>query len=202
MPAVTATITIILFRPEILARIRQQFAHDESIAIFDATDAPPPVHVVEATAAMLLLVERTFAEDPAGIDFLERFREASPTTEIRMFTEAMGGVPTVLEQPASHPSHLGLRATSQPLRHMPGRRARRVNMPPETTAIVNGVMVQLVNISEHGVQVLSPEILKPGEHVHARLPDTPRRRAVVVWSMFEMLRDTRRPGYRAGLAFA
>jgi hypothetical protein len=192
---------MIVFRPEILARLRQHFQQDESIAIFDASEAPPPVHVIEATAGMLLLVERTFAEDPAGMDFLERFREASPTTEIRVFTEAVGGLPTALEQPPTHPSHIGLRAASQPLRHTPGRRARRVNMPPETTAIVNGVMVRLVNISEHGAQVLSPEILKPGEHVHARLPDTPRRRAVVVWSMFEMLRETQRPGYRAGLAF-
>ena len=202
MPAVTATISLIVFRPEILARLRQQFEQDDSIAIFDASETAPPVHVVEATAGMLLLVERTFAEDPTGIDFLERFREASSTTEIRVFTEAVGGLPTLLDQPPSHPSHLAVRAASQPLRHTPGRRARRVNVPPETTAIVNGVMVKLVNISEHGAQVLSPEILKPGEHVHARLPDAPRRRAIVVWSMFEMLRDTHRPGYRAGLVFA
>jgi hypothetical protein len=193
---------LILVRPDTLPRVRQHFDADESIAIFDASDGLPSVTVVQATAQMLLLVERQFAETPAGLEFIERFREASPDTEIRVLSEMPGGMPTLLEQAPTRPAHLALRAASQPLRHTPGRRAPRVNMPPDATAIVNGVTVRLVNISEHGAQVLSPEILKPGEHVHARLPDTPRRRAVVVWSAFEMLRDTNRPGYRAGLSFA
>jgi hypothetical protein len=197
----TTTTAIIVLRSDVLARIRQHYEADDTIAVFDAADAAPPVTVVSARAQMLLLVERSFAESPVGMEFLERFREAHPSTEIRVLTEAPGGLPTLLEQPPSHPAHLALRAASQPLRHAPGRRAPRVNMPPDTTAIVNGVTVRLVNISEHGAQVLSPEVLKPGEHVHARLPDTPRRRAIVVWSAFEMLRDTNRPGYRAGLSF-
>lgn len=201
MPIATTT-AMILVRPDVLARVREHFDDDESIAIFDAGDVVPPVTVVETVAQMLLLVERTFAENPTGMEFLERFREANPVTEIRMLNEMPGGMPSLLEQPPSHPAHLALRTASQPLRRTPGRRAPRVNMPPDTTAIVNGVLVQLVNISEHGAQVLSPEILKPGEHVHARLPDTPRRRAVVVWSAFEMLQHTNRPGYRAGLSFA
>lgn len=198
---VTTTIAMILIRPDILARVRQHFEADESIAIFDAGDSIPSVAVVEARAQMLLLVERVFAESPTGLEFLERFREANQATDIRVLTD-VGGLPSVLEQPPSHPSHLALRAASQPLRRMPGRRAPRVNMPPDTTAIINGVTVRLVNISEHGAQVLSPERLKPGEHVRASLLDSPRRRAVVVWSAFEILRDTHKPGYRAGLAFA
>jgi hypothetical protein len=197
-----ANTAIILVRPDVLMRVREHFDADESIAIFDAGEVVPPVSVVEAVAQMLLLVDRTFAENSMGMEFIERFREANPATEIRTLTEVPGGMPSVLEQPPTHPAHLALRNASQPLRRTPGRRAPRVNMPPDTTAIVNGVLVQLVNISEHGAQVLSPEILKPGEHVHARLPDTPRRRAVVVWSAFEMLQHTNRPGYRAGLSFA
>jgi hypothetical protein len=193
---------VILTRPDVVARVRHHFELDETVAIFDAGDTIPPASVVQSTAQMLLLVDRMFSESPAGIEFVERFREISPETEIRALSELPGGMPTLLEQPPSHPAHLALRAASQPLRHVPGRRAPRVNMPPDTLAIVNGVTVKLVNISEHGAQVLSPEILKPGEHVHARLPDTPRRRAVVVWSAFEMLRETNKPGYRAGLSFA
>ena len=200
MTAATST-AVIVARPEMATRVRQHVEADESIAVFDAADAPPPVTVVHATAQMLLLVDRQFAEGAAGMEFLERFREASPDTEMRVLNELPGGMPALLEQAPTRPAHLALRAASQPLRHAPGRRAPRVNMPPDATAIVNGITVRLVNISEHGAQVLSPEVLKPGEHVHARLPDTPRRRAIVVWSAFEMLRDTNRPGYRAGLSF-
>lgn len=197
-----STTAMILVRPDVLARVRQHFEADESIAVFDAGDGVPPLAVVESRAQMLLLVERLFAESPAGLEFLERFRETRPGVEIRVLTEAPGGAPVALEQPSSHPAHLALRTASQPLRRTPGRRAPRINMPPDATAIVNGITVRLVNLSEHGAQVLSPEILKPGEHVHARLPDHPRRRAVVVWSAFERLRETQKPGYRAGLSFA
>lgn len=198
---IATTSAILVARADVLARIRVHFEADESIAIFDAGDAVPSVPVVAARAQTLLLVDRDFAENPAGIEFLERFREANTNAEIRALTELPSGAPALLEQPPSHPAHLALRAASQPLRHLAGRRGPRVNMPPDATAVVNGVTVRLVNISEHGAQVLSPEVLKPGEHVHARLPDAPRRRAIVVWSAFEMLRDTNRPGYRAGLSF-
>jgi hypothetical protein len=196
------TIAVILTRADVLARVRQHFDADETVAIFDAAEAIPPVSLVRPRAHTLLVVERAFADNPAGMEFIEQFREASPDTEIRVLMEAPGGQPAFGDQPPGHPAHLALRAASMPHRHAAGRRAPRVAMPPEATAIVNGVTVRLVNISEHGAQVLSPEVLKPGEHVHARLPDSPRRRAIVVWSAFEMLRDTQKPGYRAGLSFA
>jgi hypothetical protein len=196
------TTAMILVQPHVLARVRHRFEADESIAIFDAGEAVPPLVVVGARAQTLLLVERPFAESPAGLEFLERFREANSDTEIRVLTDGPGQLPAVLEQPPTHPAHLALRAASQPLRRAPGRRAPRVAMPPDATAIVNGVTVQLVNVSEHGAQVVSPERLKPGEHVRARLFDSPRRRALVVWCAFEILRDTHKPGYRAGLSFA
>ncbi len=198
----TASTAIVLLRADVVARMRQHFGDDGSIAVFDASDGMPPVTVVDARAQMLLVVDRAFAENPAGMDFLERFREANPETEIRCLNEDAGGFSAVLEQPVTHPGHLALRTASQPLRRTPGRRAPRVNMPPDTTAIINGVEVQLVNISPHGAQVLSPQILRPGEHVHARIPDSPRRRATVIWSTIEMMHDTHRPGYRAGLSFA
>lgn len=199
---IATTNAVILMRPDVVSRIRQYFEADESVAIFDAADVMPPVSVVQPRAQTLLVVERVFVEYPAGMEFLERFRELSPDTEVRVLTELPGGQPALLEQPAAHPSHVALRGASVPHRHTPGRRAPRISMPPDSTAIVNGVTVKLVNVSEHGAQVLSPEVLKPGEHVHARLPDTPRRRAIVVWSAFEILRDTHKPGYRAGLSFA
>lgn len=199
---IATTTAVILMRPDVVSRIRQHFEGDDSVAVFDAGDAVPPVSVVQARAHTLLVVERLFAENPTGMEFLERFREVSPDTETRVLAELPGGQPALLEQPATHPAHVALRGASVPHRHMPGRRAPRVTMPPDTTAVVNGVTVKLVNVSEHGAQVLSPEVLKPGEHVHARLPDTPRRRAIVVWSAFEILRDTQKPGYRAGLSFA
>jgi hypothetical protein len=151
---------------------------------------------------MLLVVGRVFAEIPGGLEFLERFREANATAEIRVLQNEPGGVPTVLQQPVTHPGHLALRAASQPLNRTPGRRAQRLQMPPDAAALVNGVSVKLVNVSPLGAQVLSSAILRPGERVSARLPGNPRLRGTVVWCAFEMMPETGKPAYRAGLSFS
>jgi hypothetical protein len=125
---------IILVRPDLQARMRQHFEEDPSIAVFDASEIVPPVNVVAARAQMLLVVERVFAEIPAGIDFLERFREANATAEIRVLNNDPGGPPSVLQQAISHPAHLVLRAASQPIGRVTGRRALRVPMPSSTAS--------------------------------------------------------------------
>ncbi len=182
--------------------MRQHFEADPSITVFDASEIIPPIGVVTARAQMLLVVGREFAEIPAGWEFLERFRETNATAEVRVLNHEPGGLPTVLQQPATHPGHLALRVASQPLSRTPGRRALRVDMPPHAAAIVNGVSVKLINASPLGAQVLSPAILRPGERVSARLPGNPRLRATVVWCAFEMIPETHKPGYRAGLSFS
>ena len=193
---------IILVRPDFLARMRQHFEADPSISIFDASEIVPPVNVVSARAQMLLVVERVFAEIPAGTDFLDRFRETNATAEIRVLNNDPGGAPSVLLQPMTHPAHLALRGASQPIGRVTGRRALRVQMPAHATATINGVSVKLVNVSPLGAQVISPSVLRPGERVSARLPGNRPLRGTVIWCAFELSPETHKPEYRAGLSFA
>ena len=190
-----------MVRPDLVARMRQHFEVDPSISVFDASEIVPPMNVVSARAQMLLVVERVFTEIPAGIEFLERFREANATAEICVLNSEPTGSPSVLEQAVSHPGHLALRSASQPIGRVTGRRVLRVQMPAHAAAIINGISVKLVNVSPLGAQVLSPSVLRPGERVSARLPGNPRLRGTVVWCSFEMSAETRKPAYRAGLAF-
>ena len=198
----TPTSAILLSRPELVTRVRQHFEHDPSIAVFDASETIPPVSIVAPRAQMLLVVGRAFVEVPGGIEFLDRFREINGTAEIRVLAEGANGVPSVLDQVVGHPAHLTLRAESHPLTRGPVRRAARVEMPDGAKAVVNGVTARLVNVSSMGAQVLCPGVLRPGEQVHVRLPGSPRVRAVVVWSTFELPRHGGQPCYRAGLSFA
>lgn len=193
---------IILVCPDFLARMRQHFEVDPSVSVFDASEIVPPVNVVSARAQMLLVVERVFAELPAGTDFLDRFREANATAEIRVLNNDPGGLPSVLQQAVTHPAHLALRSASQPIGRVTGRRVLRVQMPAHAAAIINGVSVKLVNVSPLGAQVLSPSMLRPGERVSARLPGNPRLHGTVVWCAFELSPETHKPEYRAGLSFA
>ncbi|HSL21053.1 MAG TPA: hypothetical protein VK886_05920 [Vicinamibacterales bacterium] len=202
MSSTTPGSAIILMRSELVARMRQHFEADDSIAVFDASEVIPSFAVVAAKAQMLLVVGHLFAELPAGFEFLERFREVNATAEIRVLSSDAAGTPLVLHQPVTRPAHLGLRSTSQPLRRMPARRAPRTEMPPDAAILVNGVPVRLVNLSPLGAQVLSPYVLRPGEQIHVRLPERTRVRATVVWSTFELSGAQRAPLYRAGLEFA
>jgi hypothetical protein len=193
---------IILVRPDFLARMRQYFKVDPSISIFDASEIIPPVNAVSARAQMLLVVERVFGEIPAGIEFLDRFRDANATAEIRVLNNDPGGTPSVLQQAVTHPAHLTLRSASQPIGRVTGRRALRVQMPAHAAAVINGMSVKLVNVSPLGAQVISPAVLRPGERVSARLPGNPRLHGTVVWCAFELSAETHKPEYRAGLSFA
>ena len=197
----TPTSAIILIRPELVTRVRQHFESDPSIAVFDASETIPPVGIVAARAQMLLVVGRAFVELPAGVEFLDRFRETNGTAEVRVLAEGANGVPSVLDHAVGHPAHLTLRAESHPLTRGPVRRAMRVDMPDDALALVNGVSARLVNLSSMGAQVLSPGVLRPGEQVHVRLPGSPRVRATVVWSAYELPRRGGQPCYRAGLSF-
>lgn len=201
MTTATPSSVVIVSRGHIAARVRQHLRTDPSIVVFDASEGLPPLNVVTAKAQMMLLVDRTFAALPAGYEFVERFREANATAEIRVVTDTASGSPNLLEEGISGPAHVALRATSLPLRQMPARRAPRLRMPEDAEVVVSGKSARLIDVSPLGAQVLSEDVLKPGEHLWVRLADEPRRRAVVVWSNFEFLPNTRDARYRAGLEF-
>lgn len=194
------TSAIILSKPQVVARIRQHLESDAAIVVFDASEKLPPLNVVASRAQMMLLVGHTFAELPAGYEFLERFLEVNATAEVRVLLDDRNGWPRVLQEAISGPAHIALRAASQPLHRMPARRAQRVDMPDDAKVLINGSPVRLVNLSPLGAQVLSPKVLKPGEHLSVRLPNEPRCAAKVIWSTFEPSTASG-PQYRAGLAF-
>src|SRR5512132_4389864 len=115
MPTATPTSVVIVAKPQLAARVRQHVEADSSVVVFDACEAIPPLNIIAAKAEMMLVVGRTFTEMPAGNEFLERFREANATAEIRVLSDGAGGWPSLLEQGISGPAHIALRATSLPL---------------------------------------------------------------------------------------
>lgn len=84
------------------------------------------------------------------------------------------------------------------------RSAVRVGPIDRARAIVNGLSVQLIDLSVTGAQVVSPALLMPGSLARielARGTDAILCRAGIVWGGFEMLAPTRVPAYRAGVDF-
>lgn len=68
---------------------------------------------------------------------------------------------------------------------------------------IDGKDAAVVDLSEGGVHVLSPNVLRPNQKVRISLPLEPdaRLRATVAWAFFELPKGSGGPRYRAGLEF-
>ena len=82
------------------------------------------------------------------------------------------------------------------------RRENRIQMPRGSALNTNGHIVQLVDLSHRGAQILSSRVLRPNEVVRINAPigsaNLPLR-GTVAWSSFELVAGQAR--YRAGIEF-
>jgi hypothetical protein len=171
--------------------------------VVDATEAAPVVSQVAASAQTVLAIGRSFADAPGALPFIEEFRITNPTTDVRVLTDDRTGVPELLKARVTVPGHLALRSASYPLARQT-RRASRHAVAAGTTALVNGATVRVINVSALGVQVVSPEVLRPGQRAQLTLgaaSKAVRIEALVAWSTLEMEQPARTLSFRAGLAF-
>lgn len=77
-------------------------------------------------------------------------------------------------------------------------------MKDNLTLQIDGKEAALVDLSEGGAQVLSPQVLRPNQKLRVSLPLEPdgRLRATVAWAFFELPKGPApAPRYRAGLEF-
>lgn len=98
--------------------------------------------------------------------------------------------------------------TLRPAREGPGserRSAARFEHISGAKLLINGAVVDLVDLSVTGAQVLSAmKVLRPSESVQIRLSrdaDDVNCDAAIVWSSFEMNGTLQTPCYRAGITF-
>ena len=76
-------------------------------------------------------------------------------------------------------------------------------MKEGATLLIDGEEVVLVDLSERGAQVISPNVLRPNQRLRVMLPPDTRLIATVSWASFEMPTSgpNRAPRYRAGIDF-
>jgi hypothetical protein len=84
------------------------------------------------------------------------------------------------------------------------RSAVRVSNVDQTNLLIDGLRVDLIDLSVTGAQVVSPAVLPLGRRLQVRLGskrETSWCHAEVIWGAFDLLPVTQRLWYRAGIDF-
>jgi hypothetical protein len=199
----TPSSTLIVVERDVVCALREHLRNDPTVHVLDASDAAPSPSQVAGGAQPLLVIGRSFANASASLPFIEQFRVANQNADVRVLADDGTGVPHLLKARVSPPALPALRSASYPLARRT-RRSARHRLPDLVRAIVNGSSVQVINLSALGAQVVSTEILRPGQRAQLTLAGvsrTIRIEGLVAWSTLEMDRPTRALRFRAGLAF-
>lgn len=169
----------------------------ELIAIADS-DAHHAADIIRQHGAHVVVLEQIFAVSAGGRALLSDLR-SNPHLEhleIRMLPEDRADF---VSREASSQT---LARMSTPLGRQPSRRARRLKMRHGTTAVLDGVGVEIIELSTSGLQVVSSTIVKPHQAVRVvirRADESHRAAGIVIWSRAELTVDGLM--YHAGISF-
>jgi archaeosine-15-forming tRNA-guanine transglycosylase len=148
-------------------------------------------------------LDHEFATSSQGLALIERLRDdpilahmeivvvLADGTEYRYDPDMPAGA--MPEAPAREPAKDGAQ-----------RRAPRVRIKDGSRVLVDGLEVELVDLSVVGAQVLCTMSLHPGKTVRVILPEDDEQvkvTGVVMWARFVMVPGQEAPRYRAGIAF-
>jgi hypothetical protein len=194
---------VIVAEGDVVGALREHLRADATMMVFDASEAARFVSRLPPNAPRVLAIDRSFADTPTALSFLEEFRGRHPQADIRMLAGDSTGAPQLLKTPITPPADGALHSASYPLIR-PTRRTHRHALAADVAAIVNGTNVRVIDLSAMGAQIVSPEIVRPAQRavLTLSLPSkTVRVEASVAWCALEMDQPTRKLAFRAGLAF-
>ena len=210
---------VLIAPPERLSELTALLRLDGTVEAYSDADAVAALDATFQSLPRMVVLERGFAESLRGRAFVRRVTDDPFGREclVRVIDAVRDAVRDVAQnavrQTAATPSlpvDMPTAATSdvQPSVE-PGpvateRATRRRQVAAGSAATIDGTIVQLVDISTEGMQVLGPLTLKPHQAVRVTIPapDVPvKLHARVAWATLEL--GTQQAGlrYRAGLAF-
>ena len=192
---------VLIAPPERLSELAALLRLGGTVEAYSDADAVAALDATFQTLPRMVVLERGFAEslrgrafvrrvtdDPFGRECLVRVIDVPPSLFVELPTAA-----TLEVQPPVEPAPV---ATE--------RATRRRQVAAGSTATIDGTIVQLVDISADGMQVIGPLTLKPHQAVRVTVPapDMPMKlHARVAWATLELGGPQAGLRYRAGLAF-
>ncbi len=199
------TCAVVIARPGLAQALRERFALDGSVVIFDDSNIDRALDVITERAPTVVAFDREVVSMRRGAALIDRLK-TSPrlaASSLRVLSHDGADMPVLLKRPAMTSADVGIATASQPLELVDSRRARRVLIREGLEVFVNGDSTSLVNLSLFGAQVLSSVALLPNRLVRVALREewASRFSAAIAWSVFERPRTGAEPVYRAGLEF-
>lgn len=202
---------VLIAPPERLSELTALLRLDGTVEAYSDADAVAALDATFQSLPRMVVLERGFAESLRGRAFVRRVTDDPFGREC--LVRVIDAVRDAVRQTAATPSlsvDMPTAATSEVQPSLePGpvateRATRRRQVAAGSAATIDGTIVQLVDISTEGMQVLGPLTLKPHQAVRVTIPapDVPvKLHARVAWATLEL--GTQQAGlrYRAGLAF-
>ncbi|MGH9311691.1 MAG: PilZ domain-containing protein [Vicinamibacterales bacterium] len=193
--------TILVGSEELVAAWCAHAGRTGDVLTFSDADANAAYEAILKRRPRVVILDQMVASTSRGAALVDCVRSDTSLAhvEIRILSPESAAVLT--SQHGQMPAG-ALVALAHPMQMRTTRRAVRVKMPRGVEAVVDGRPVQLIDLSIHGAQVLSWEVLKPNQRIRITLDAQAglRYQAAVAWATFELPRPTD-PRYRAGMEF-
>lgn len=169
---------------------------DGELLSFTDADALSALETIVRLQPKMVALERLFAATPRGAALINRIKADKNLNdiEIKVFAHDSNNVRVVPRLDLAAPPALDQRGT---------RRAPRVKMSANATAVVDGKTASLIDLSVIGAQVIAPLALKVNQQVSFTLVDKDanlRFEAKIAWTSYDVQPDTGFR-YRAGVEF-
>lgn len=171
------------------------------VLAFTDADANAAYEAILKRRPRVVILDQMVASTSRGAALVDCVRGESSLAGVEIRILSPESAAALTSQHGQMPAG-ALVALAHPIQVRTVRRAVRVKMPGGVEAIVDGRPVQLIDVSIHGAQVLSWEVLKPNQKIRITLDAQSgiRFQAAVAWATFELPRATD-PHYRAGMEF-
>jgi hypothetical protein len=196
-PATSSSVVVIVSGSDGALSLRKRLPADAPVTVFADSEALHASDVVHASRPKILLLDPQFVRTARGAALVADVKDTSQlgTTEVRVLTRD----DLELDTPAFLASLLkGSRAIDQ----WGTRATPRFAVRGEMTAVVNGQVSELVDLSTGGAQVIAPVRLAPGQPARMVIADhaaETRCRGQVAWCV--VVPSNGIVSYRAGVAF-
>lgn len=202
---------VLVAPPERLPGLTALLRIEGTVDAYSDADAMAALDATFRTLPRMVVLERGFAESLRGRAFVRRVTDDPFGREC--LVRVIDAVQHAARQPdgvtsplADTPSDAasGSEPTAEAVTTSADRATVRRPVRQGSTGTIDGTLVQLVDISAEGLQVIGPLTLKPNQAVRVTLPapDVPVKvHARVAWASLELSSTQARLCYRAGLSF-
>lgn len=173
------------------------FSDDQALEALD--------HIIR-TCPRIIALDHSFSLTSRGAALINRIKDdpALVNCELRVMVNDNALLRVPAGRTPGTAAAVAVADPGTPLDQRGTRRAVRVKVRDGVEVLVDGNAATLIDISTHGVQVLSARVLKPNQRVRIGLPNGTtmiRCSGSIVWASYEMPKG-QAPRYRAGIEIA